>query len=214
MNCKNNKRKKYDGLYLRGKIWWMCFDGRRRSCETPDKELAKAILAKTISLKAEGKHLDVDTAQRHTYDEMIQRVTVEHISTLEPSTAQRYEAIRNHLDPFFSGMTLAEIDSDTISRYIQYRKNGGSKPATRNREVGLLSKAFNLARQWKMTKENPCQLVPREDEKNKDCGTELTIEEEKALLQGAKGLLNGQLPDMITVYIHSGCRRGEILALK
>ncbi|MDA8157236.1 MAG: site-specific integrase [Actinomycetota bacterium] len=77
----------------------------------------------------------------------------------------------------------------------------------------MLSKAFNLARLWKWTKENPCQLVKREKEDN-EIGRCLTDEEEQKLLTACKGFLDGQLYEMVTLALNTGIREGEVLKLR
>lgn len=78
----------------------------------------------------------------------------------------------------------------------------------------MLSKAFNLASdRWQWCRENPCSKVPREKENNNVIRW-LTKEEEERLMDGARGYLNGQLTEIITVALHTGMRLGEILNLK
>jgi len=143
-------KRKNDGLYLRNKTYWMnfCAKGRyyKRSTGTSDRKLAESILGKIKTEIIEGKWFENVEAKQHTFDEMMQRAMAEHVTTLEPSTRERYRAAKGHLDKFFSGLTLDRINADTILQYVEYRKFEKCKPATRNREVGLLSKAFNLAR--------------------------------------------------------------------
>ena len=73
-------------------------------------------------------------------------------------------------------MTLDKIDTAKIFEYVTKRRaerklvNKKQVPtstaATRKRELAMLSKAFNLARLWNWTKENPVSLATPEDEEN------------------------------------------------
>lgn len=213
--------KSKEGLYIRkdSKFLWMSFTANgkhyNRSTGTPDRVLAKKILAKTLTLITEGKWFNIDQSARHTFDEMIERFISEHAPTVSKNTQASYGYSRQHLDPFFAGMTLAEIESDKVSEYRTLRRKQGSKPATRNREVAMLSKAFSLAmKTWKWTKTNPCQQVPMEPENNDKTGQALPEKIEKKVLKECAKHLDGQLSDMVIIAIHSGCRRREIAMLR
>jgi len=207
------------GLYRRkdSPIWWMSFsvNGKqyRRSTDTTDEKLAASILAKVQTLVIEDKWFEHNVARRHTFEEMMERFMSEHAPTKEPATQKSYRISLSHLKEFFSGMRLDEIDTDAVSRYVAYRRGQkNSKPSTRNRELAMLSKAFNLARLWKYTKENPCELVIREKEDN-EIGRCITREEESRLLEACWKYMNGQLAEIVIIALNTGMREGEILKL-
>lgn len=203
------------GLYKRNNSphWWMRFTANgklyRISTETDNLKSAEKIFNKIKTDIAEGKWLEKNKAMEHTFDEMMERFIDEHLPKLEKSTQARYMQHFKYLTKFFTGKTLAQIDTDEILRYFAVRKQCG--PATRNRERNALSKMFNLARLWKWTKENPCQLIPGEKENNEDIGRELTREEETRLLPIAREYLNGQMEEIVIVGIETGMRKGSIL---
>ena len=207
------------GLYRRkeSNLWWMSFtvNGKmhRRPTGTDDRKLAERIFAKIQTQIVEGKWFEVDKARQYTLDDVMDRFMAEHAPTKEPKTQKSYRNCLAHLKPFFSGMTLDKIDTDAVLKYVQHRRTEGGRPGTRNRELSMLSKAFNLARLWKWTKENPCQLVKREKEDN-EIGRCLTDEEEEKLLAACKGFLGGQLYEMVVVALNTGIRQGEILNMK
>lgn len=210
------------GLYKRkdSACWWMSFsvNGRsyNRSTGTDDEKLAKKILSKVETQIVEGKWFDINEAQKRRYDEMMDRFMEEHAPTQSASTQRSYARARAHLDKFFSGMTLAEITEDKVMQYVTSRRNAKKKsaPATRNRERAMLSKAFNLARLWKWTRENPCALVPQEKEHNENTGRCLTDEQEAALLTACEGRCNGQLKDIVLLALNTGCRESELLQMR
>ena len=214
-------RKSIEGLYRRkdSKFWWMSFSangrGYNKSSGTTDERLAKKILAKIQVAIAEGKWLDIDYSSQRTYDEMIQRFIEEHAPTVSLNTQASYGYSRQHLDKFFGGMTLFEIASEKVSEYRIWRRGQGCKPATRNREVAMLSKAFSLAmKTWKWTKNNPCQQVAMEPEHNDKVGQALPEGVEKSLFRQCRKHLAGELEDMVVIAIHSGCRRREVAMLR
>lgn len=197
-------------------FWFSFIDNsgkqHRKNSGTTDKKLAEKILAKVQTLIVEGKWFDFELGQKHTYDEMMERFFKEHAPTKEHGTQRSYKSMRPHLDAFFGGMRLAQIDSDLVSQYVAHRRAEGCRPATRNRELAMLSKAFNLGRLWKMTKENPCQLVKKEKEDN-EIGQLLSDEQEALLLEKCSGYCGDQLADMVLIALNTGIRSGEVLKL-
>jgi len=213
-----------------------------RSTDTADKKLAIAILAKVKTLIVEGKWFEIDAAKAHTFDEMMTRFMREHAPTVSQKTQKSYRNSLSHLMGFFSGLTLDKIDHNLVMSYVvhrreetcvpgseicvkckhtpkseeckQLREKRKCRPGTRNRELAMLSKAFNLARLWKWTKENPCELVRRENEDNENIGQCLPEDKEQLLLDLCRPLCNGQLFDMVIVAVNTGLRESEVLKMQ
>ena len=83
------------------------------------------------------------------------------------------------------------------------------KPATINRELATLKKAFNLARrEWEWCTDNPVCRVSMEKENNAR-DRWLTVDEEQRLLAAAPPWLR----ELMVFAIYTGMRMGEILAL-
>jgi site-specific recombinase XerD len=61
------------------------------------------------------------------------------------SQPRHYRGYTNSLTAFFGGRTLAEIMPKLIVEYKNRRYAAGLKPASINRELASLKKAFNLA---------------------------------------------------------------------
>lgn len=53
--------------------------------------------------------------------------------------------IKLHIGPFFEGRRISEITTTHIRSYVADRKNAGAKPATINRELAIVRRAFRLA---------------------------------------------------------------------
>ncbi|MDA8083724.1 MAG: tyrosine-type recombinase/integrase [Nitrospiraceae bacterium] len=175
--------------------------------------MAQKIWAKVQTQIAEGKWLDVDNSRNFTFEEMMERFMAEHAQTRAEGTQRRYVSLLAHLSPFFEGMKLSDIDTNKVLNYAMERRSEGSSTSTRNRELAMLSKAFNLARLWKWTRENPCHFVTREKEDN-EIGRALTVAEEKLLLDACRGRCNGHLVDMVTLALNTGVREGQVLKLR
>jgi integrase len=206
------------GLYKRGSVYWMSFSANRkqyqRSTGTTDRKTAEKIYAKVLTQIVEGKWFEFDEAKQRTFEDLMSRFMKEYAPTKELTTQRRYRAALGHLQKRFKGLTLAEITPKIISEYMHERRQAGAAASTINKEYNMLSKAFNLAwKQWEWCNSNPCSRVPRE--KNNTYITRwLTTEEEQRLIAAAQGYFNGQMPEIITVALHTGMRLGEILNIR
>jgi integrase len=206
------------GLYRRGKFYWFSiqYEGKRiqESLKTDNRRLAEKLYAKVITDIVEGRYFEKIEAKRHGFDEMMEKFMKEHAVKREQSTQMRYVSTLKHLNRYFKDMQLADITPKTISAYMNMRRREAASVATINRELAMLSKAFNLAvKQWEWCHTNPCSRIQREPENNR-IDRWLTPDEEKRLLKGAQGYLNGQLYEIIVLALNTGMRQGELLSLK
>ncbi|UCC40646.1 MAG: phage integrase SAM-like domain-containing protein, partial [Candidatus Aminicenantes bacterium] len=64
-----------------------------------------------------------------------------------------------NLVEFIGDYYLQDVSPLLIEKYKSDRMKKGVEPATVNRELSVLKRAFNLAIDWKMTDENPVQKV-------------------------------------------------------
>jgi len=114
-----------------------------------------------------------------------------------------------NLKHFFGNPKLDQITPKLIVGYKNKRYADGVKPATINRELATLKKAFNLARrEWEWCTDNPVCRVSMERENNTR-DRWLTIEEEQRLLPAAASWLR----EVMVFAINTGMRMGEIVAL-
>ncbi len=209
------------GLYRRkdSPIWWMSFSVNKkqyqRSTGTADKRLAENILAKVKTQVVEGKWFEFDEARQHTFEEMMERYLNNHSKISKSFSAYKNDKTYiKHLSKVFAGLTLDMITPQLISAYKTERLEEGKSPQTVKHEMNCLTRAFNLAmREWRWINHNPCFNVEKPKVNNQILRW-LTNNEEEQLLQASKGYLNGQLPDIIIVALHTGMRQGEILNLK
>lgn len=201
-------------MFRRGNVWWTCIrhEGRKinESLGTSDKKLAKEIEAKIRVKIAERKHLETHPGDEITVAELMERLLSEHAPKVSIGMQVRYKDMLKRLLPHFGSMKLNEVRPRHISAYKQMRLEKGKRPATVNREISCLSKAFSLAvKEWEWAKENPCSKVSKERENNiRDRW--LTSEEEAALLAQC----NGWLREIVLFALHTGMRQDEILSLE
>ena len=199
------------GLVKRGSTWWMSFmyQGQqvRRSTGTADKRMAEAILGKVKVQIVEGRFFEKPAEQQRTFTELLDRYIKEHAAR-RGNYHRELTSVRT-LKAFFGNPTLDHVSPKRIVAYKNQRYTNGVKPATINRELATLKKAFNLARrEWEWCTDNPVCRVSMERENNTR-DRWLTGEEEIRLLPMAAPWLR----DLMLFAIHTGMRMGEILGL-
>lgn len=199
------------GLVKRGNMWWMSFmyQGQqvRRSTGTADKRLAEAILGQVKVQMVEGRFFDKSHAHERTLTELLDRYLSEH--AVRRANYRRELTSVKTLKAFFGTPTLDHVTPKRIVAYKNQRYTDGVKPATINRELATMKKAFNLARrEWEWCTDNPVCRVSMERENNTR-DRWLTLDEETRLFNAASPWLRG----LMVFAIHTGMRMGEILGL-
>lgn len=199
------------GLVKRGDVWWMSFTHQgkqvRRSTGTGDRRVADAILAKVKVQIVEGQYFERAVAESHTFKELMDRYEKEHVA--RKLRHRGLNGYMKNLRAFFGEKTLADVTPKEIVAYKNKRYEDGMAPATINRELANLKKAFNLAlREWEWCHMNPVSRVSMEKENNKR-DRWLTEEEASRLL----GCCRPWLRDLVLFALHTGMRMGEILEL-
>jgi integrase len=199
------------GLVKRGDVWWMSFTHQgkqvRRSTGTGDRRVADAILAKVKVQIVEGQYFERAVAESHTFKELMDRYEKEHVA--RKLRHRGLNGYMKNLRAFFGEKTLADVTPKEIVAYKNKRYEDGMAPATINRELANLKKAFNLAlREWEWCHMNPVSRVSMEKENNKR-DRWLTEDEASRLL----GCCRPWLRDLVLFALHTGMRMGEILEL-
>ena len=199
------------GLVKRGNIWWMniVFQGQRirRSTGSSNRALADAIMAKVKVQLIEGQYFDRAEEQSRTFAELMDRFEREHLVKL--ASRQTGRAFVKRFRAFFGERTLGEITPKLIVEYKSLRYAAGVKPASINRELTCLRKAFNLAkREWEWCRDNPVSRVSLEKGVTKR-DRWLMEDEEARLLDACPSWLR----ELVVFALHSGMRLGEILSL-
>ncbi|MBP6205241.1 MAG: site-specific integrase [Nitrospira sp.] len=199
------------GLVKRGNIWWMniVFQGQRirRSTGSSNRALADAIMAKVKVQLIEGQYFERAEEQSRTFAELMDRFEREHLVKL--ASRQTGNAFVKRFRAFFGERTLGEITPKLIVEYKSLRYAAGVKPASINRELTCLRKAFSLAkREWEWCRDNPVSRVSLEKGVTKR-DRWLMEDEEARLLDTCPSWLR----ELVVFALHSGMRLGEILSL-
>jgi len=196
-----------------GGIWWTSIrhNGKRiqKSLETSDRKLAKAIEAKVKTEIVEGTYFEKLIGRNKTFKDMMDKFMEEHAPKVSYSMQKSYSSYLKHLMSFFKSGLIA-ITPKEISKYKVLRKGEGAMPATTNRELAMLSKAFNLAvNEWEWLKDNPVSRVPKEKENNKR-DRWLTQDDECRLIKHCPAWLS----DIVVFALNTGLRQDELLSLQ
>jgi len=201
-------------MFKRSGIWWTCIshNGRKiqKSLETSDKKLAKTIEAKIRTEIVEGKYYERLIGQRKTFKDMMDRFMKDYAPTVSTNTQEGYKYYLKNLNRFFGNPGLMTITPKIVTKYKLYRRDNGASPSTVNRELYMLSKAFNLAvKEWEWLKDNPVSRVQKERESN-EVDRWLTEDEERRLL----GDCPEWLRKIIVFALNTGLRQDELLSLE
>ena len=182
------------------------FNGRRKT-ETigKDKKLAEKVLHKRLTEIAENRYLDIKKEEKIRFEDFGEEYLALH-SKLKKSYGTDFKVI-GLLKKFFGGKYLYEITSLDVDKLKSKRAQEVS-PATVNRTLAVLKSMFNKAIVWGKTEHNPCKAVKLFKENNQRVRFLEREEIDKLLVNCSE-----HLKPIVTVALHTGMRKGEILGL-
>ena len=117
--------------------------------------------------------------------------------------------VEKHLRPVFGKLKAASLTSASLDRYIEHRHGEGASNGTVNREFTILRRSLNLGRQATPPKVVNAVKIPRLKEAAPRKGF-FEAEQYEAMLRE----LPEHLAPVLTFAYYTGCRKGEILALR
>jgi integrase len=156
-----------DGIYQRGKTWWLdfTFRGERHIvrlgshiARSAARELAAVRRAEILKGEAGiGGRPRADATWERAVEEFRQKI----VATLRPGTQRTYAHELKMLSGFFKGHRLSEITPFLVEKYKRGRVEAGARVGF-NRERSLLRALFNRCREWGLfVGENPVTAVKR-----------------------------------------------------
>ncbi|NIM99577.1 MAG: tyrosine-type recombinase/integrase [candidate division Zixibacteria bacterium] len=202
----------------RGSGWMIDYydpTGKRIRKTFKKKGEAEAELGKRISLKAEGRYLDVKIETKMTFDELAERY-IENFKH-QKSFLPMKKGIIAVLIARFSGRALSSITYYDCEKFRTDRQNmptrSGKKRAasTLNHEINTLRHMFKKAVSWGMCERSPFERGESLHLKEPPGRLRFLSEEEIAALLSE---CPAHLKDIVGVDLLTGMRRGEILALR
>ena len=136
-------------LRRRGSIWWVRYyrNGKRYEESSGSDKKGKAIDLLKIR-EGDGAHGIPVTPKigRLRFEEAAADVVTDYRVNGKRSLAHVEGRIENHLTPYFGGRRMATITTADVRAYTAARLDAGTaKPASVNRELAVLKRAFTLA---------------------------------------------------------------------
>jgi len=194
--------------------WWVSYvlpSGKRvrRSTGTTNGKEAEALEHKWKLEAFRQQHWDEQPAR--TFDEVILPYLK---ASRQKRSADNIRLLVKRLRTHFHGHEMDKLAAPDIRAYIAERKQDGVSNATVNRELEVLSAAINYVKRemdWSL----PNPVPGRHLEEPEGRVRWLTKGEAAALIRAATAERKApHLPDFITLALHTGMRRGEILGLE
>jgi integrase len=205
------------GIYRRGRTYWARAQrgGRefRTSLKTTDRRLAESRYRTwfdELTARAWGER------PRRLFAEAATRFAGEHVTTLKPSSARRYQISLHWLAEHFAGKFLDQITRELLADFEAWRRAMNAQPPTIRRDLACLSSMLTSCEDWDWIKEGsnpvPSFLKRRARRGLKEAPPRtryLAPDEETALLSAATPAVRGA----IAVAIDTGLRREEQFSL-
>lgn len=200
------------GVYLRGDNYYIdfIFHGKRvREMIGPSRKGAEKVIAKRKAEIAENKFLDVRKELKpidfHTF--AVEYITWAKANKKLLSYKEDIHKMRR-LEKHFGKRNFQEITAWHIEKWKSKRKEEVG-PSCLNGELRLIKHMFSKAIEWGKAKENPARTVKVLKGEVKRVRF-LTLAEIQSLLSNCME----HLRPIVTVALHTGMRKSEILTLK
>jgi integrase len=202
-------RHKKSGLYM-----------ARYTVQTPEGSKRKTIygkkrqdvadqLAKALADRADGIVFD---DKNLTLGEYLDRWLSDAVrGTVRESTYSRDKyLVTNHVKPSIGRMKLKNLNARLLQSLYRERLDSGLSGSTVQKIHHVLHKALTQAMRWELIPRNPADSVKAPTPTPKEMHP-LSALEARQLLEAARG---DRLEALYVLAIHTGMRRGELLALK
>lgn len=198
-------------VYKRGDNWYIdfTFHGQRiREMIGPSRKGAEKVIAKRKAEIAENKFLDVrkEPDPIKFYDFAKEYLQWSNANK-KPSSYRRDLSMMRQLNKEFETKAIQEITTWQIEKYKAKRKEE-VRPASVNRELALLKHMYTKAIEWGKYKDSPAKKVKLLKGEVKRVRFLMPDEIQKLLSNCAD-----HLKPIVTVAVHTGMRKGELLSL-
>lgn len=199
------KQKNSDNWYI---DYYLPGGKRIREVAGTSKKLAEQLLGKRKAQILEGK-FNVERPDAITFGEMVDKYLKYAKSELKASTYKRYESSKKAVLPCFGGIFMHNINALDLEKY-KNDKLRELAPATVNRDLGFIRRVFSQGKKWGLVTKTPFEQVKLLRESNFRSRF-LSIDEVKNLLKESQAIPHLLLA--VSIALHTGMRRGEILSL-
>jgi integrase len=134
-------------LYKRGNVFWLKYYRAgvpiRESANTTKETDARRLLKQREGDVERGVPLSPKVG-RVTVAEALDGLIRDYKVNGRRSLAGLRCKVTLHLEPFFRGRRMANVQTDDVQRYIDHRQGEGASNASINRELTALKRCFNL----------------------------------------------------------------------
>lgn len=193
---------------------WRDATGRRRWKSFIKKKEAEACRDEVSQQARRG----IVSNDMMTFDELVKDWKKSHLETsVRPSTKADYKSLlKVHIEPFFKGYKLREIQRSEVLKFRVAMLDDGVGRRTINKALSLTGSLFSYAQLNQQVHHNPFVKVmlpkaPPEDGEYSDDDIEvLSIDEQRRLVDAAKGGIR----ILLMTALATGLRQGELLGLK
>jgi hypothetical protein len=133
-------------IFQRGRVWWVAYYSRhgkeiRESAHTKKEAEAKKFLDKRREESKTPTFVSPD-AMKLRFEDLCDLLRRDYARKRNRS---RLESKLTRMAEVFAGDRALDITTDRIERYIEAREKAKARPATINRELAALRRAFRLA---------------------------------------------------------------------
>ena len=198
-------------LYQRGKIWWLKYykNGKtyRESSKSTKKMVATKLLKRREGEIAQGKSPGVEF-DKITFDDLAEGFVRDYKINQKKSLVKAERSVR-HLKEEFDGVSVSQITTPRINRFIEQRLDDGVSNGTINRELAALKRMMNIGAKQTPPMVDRVPHIPMLEENNARKGF-FEYEEFLALRKELPEYLKG----VVSFAYKSGWRVSEITGLQ
>lgn len=153
-------------MYRRGRVWWFKFYDVHgvphwQSSGSRERAVAEAKLREQLAQRDRGAPALPD-ARRLSVDTLLENLLADYRLNRRRSV-DRADLSRRQLLRYFAGRGATSVTGADISKYADLRLGDGAAPATVNRELAALRRAFRLALKQELFTIVPVITTLRED---------------------------------------------------
>ncbi len=213
------------GIYKRGKTYWIRYagsDGRiiYESTKSTKFKVAEILLLKRKETVAEGLKPEIKKIPNYSFKQLIEKYLDWMEGRQRSASTKRYRirgSDKNTKDSLsiegaFGNLPLKDFNTQIVEQYQTELIKKGLKPASINKNIGIVKHMFKKAVDWDMVSEEVLKKIRKVEHFKEDNGRlrYLTIDECHNLIDSC----DPELKSIVITALHTGARKGKILGLK